>query len=86
MLVSALEQVHGSAVLPGMASRDQDVGRKGVSCSKCGLEDMRLQGPTKRASVCRSTWKTIKPQMDVVPALPSSSFTWEKDHGHNQLL
>lgn len=41
---SALEQAHGTALLPGAASYDQDVHGQGVRCSKCGLEATRLQG------------------------------------------
>lgn len=37
---SALKQGHSIAVLPGMASCDQDVGRNSVSCSRCGLEGL----------------------------------------------
>ena len=44
---SALRQVHRAAAPPSMASCEQEVGRKGVRCFKCGLEGMGLQDQTK---------------------------------------
>lgn len=60
----------GAAVAPG-------VGRKGVSCSKWGLEGTGLQGQTKSDPVCGSAWKTkAVDRCDI--ALSSSSLNRRK--------
>lgn len=71
---SALKQVHGAAFPPGRASCEQEVGRKGVSCSKCGLE----HGVTRSNQMGKRMQKHVencKAQAGVVLASASSSLT-----------
>lgn len=49
----------------------------GITCSRCGLEDMGVTRSKQMRKYMQKHWEPAKPQRDGMLASSSSSLTWE---------